>query len=110
MITLCWGFLKINIIKILSKAVLTSYLWVHRIHNFWDPAGSGSRPDPEMLDLAKSGSRPDPNALDPAGSGSSMIHAVPYLLKTAISAPQFEAFGLIVSMNSCQKLQDFYQL
>ena len=40
-------------------------------------------------------------------SGSSMIFALAYLLKTAISASQFEAFGLIVSMNSCQKLQDF---
>ena len=77
---------------------------------FLDPAESGSTPDPEILDLAGSRPRPDPNALDPARSGCSMILALPYLLKTAISAPQFEAFGLIVSMNSCQKLQDFYQL
>ena len=48
---------------------------------FLDPAGSGSTPDPEMLDPAGSGTRPDPNALDPAGSGSSMILALPYLLK-----------------------------
>jgi len=30
-----------------------------------DPAGSGSAPDPEMLDLAGSGTRLDPNTLDP---------------------------------------------
>jgi len=51
---------------------------------FLDPAGSGSTPDPEMLDPAGSGTRPDPNALDPAGSGSSMILALPYLLKISV--------------------------
>ena len=51
---------------------------------FLDLAGSGSTPDPEMLDPAGSGTRPDPNALDPAGSGSSMILALPYLLKISL--------------------------
>ena len=68
--------------------------------------------DPECLDLAGFGLTPDPEMLDLAGSksASGTILALPYLLKTAISAPQFEALGLIVSMNSCQKLQDLYQL
>ena len=36
-------------------------------------AGSGSQPDPDILDPARSGSQPDPQFLDPAGSGSGRI-------------------------------------
>ena len=73
------------------QAVSPQVIWTRGAPDpeFLDPAGSGSTPDPEMLDRARSGTRLDPNALDPAGSGSSMILALPYLLKICIVKTSF---------------------